>query len=100
MAGSESVASVRIYDRDYALRTRGDAERLRLLAEVVDQRMRELAASTGTVDTLKLAILAALSLSEELERARRELRVIDETLSRRSLECVSLLERLLHTKSA
>jgi cell division protein ZapA len=100
MAGSESVASVRIYDRDYALRTSGDAERLRTLARILDQRMRELAASTGTVDTLKLAILAALSLGEELERTRQELRAIDETLGRRSLECVSLLERFLHPKSA
>jgi len=102
MAGpdAEGVASVRIYDRDYTLRTSVEPERLRTIAESVDARMRDLAASTGTVDTLKLAVLAALSLAEELERTCRDLRAIDDIVSRRSLECVSILERFLRQKSA
>jgi cell division protein ZapA len=99
MTGAESAATVRIYDREYALRTSLDAERLQSVAQQLDRRMRELAGSTGTVDTLKVAILAAISLSEELLRAREELREMDETLGRRSLECVSMLERFLQ-KSA
>jgi cell division protein ZapA (FtsZ GTPase activity inhibitor) len=47
------------------------------------------------VDTLKLAILAALSVADDLDRAREELKKMDESLSRRSLECVSMLERFL-----
>lgn len=86
---------VRIYDREYALRTTGDPERLHGLCINLDRRMRELAESTGAVDTLKVAILAALSLADDLERARAELKKIDESLSRRSLECVSMLERFL-----
>jgi len=40
-------------------RTTGDPERLQALCATLDKRMREVAASTGAVDTLKVAILAA-----------------------------------------
>jgi len=86
---------VKIYDRDYALRTTGDPERLHRICVSLDKRMREIAESSGTVDTLKLAILVALSLADDLDRIREELKRMDESLGRRSLECVSMLERFL-----
>ncbi len=89
------LVQVKIYDREYAFRTTGDAERLQKLCLDLDRRMREMAESTGTVDTLKAAILTALSLADDLDRVQEELRRIDEALSRRSLECVSMLDRFL-----
>jgi cell division protein ZapA len=86
---------VKIYDREYAFRTTGDPERLQRLCVALDRRMREIAESTGAVDTLKVAILVALGLADDLEQAREELKKMDESLSRRSLECVSMLERFL-----
>jgi len=86
---------VKIYDREYALRTTSDPDRLRDLAASLDKRMREIAASTGAVDTLKVAVLAALSLEDDLQRAREELRKFDESVSRRSLACVSMLDRIM-----
>ena len=44
------------------LRTTGDPERLKALCVSLDKRMREVAASTGAVDTLKVAVLAASAL--------------------------------------
>ena len=86
---------VKIYDREYAFRTTGDPERLKRLCVSLDKRMREVAESSGSVDTLKVAILVALSLADDLDRALAELKQIDEVLGRRSLECVSMLERFL-----
>jgi cell division protein ZapA len=86
---------VKIYDREYALRTSGDRERLHLLCVALDKRMREAAESSGAVDTLRVAILAALGLADDLYRARDELQAIDESLSRRSLECVSMLDQVV-----
>jgi cell division protein ZapA (FtsZ GTPase activity inhibitor) len=57
--------------------------------------MREAASQSGSVDTWRVAILAAVSLMEDLARAREELRKMDESVSRRSLECVSILDRFL-----
>jgi cell division protein ZapA (FtsZ GTPase activity inhibitor) len=86
---------VKIYDREYSLRTTGDPERLRSLCLDLDRRMREAAAGSGAVDTLKVAILAGLGLAEELCQVRAELVRMDESVSRRSKECASLLERCL-----
>ncbi len=89
-----SSVRVKIYDREFALRTTGDPQRLQALCDSLDKRMREVAASTGAVDTLKVAILAALSLGDDLQRLREELSKLDESVSRRSLACASLLDRL------
>jgi cell division protein ZapA len=89
------VVNVKIYDREYALRTSGDAERLRSLCAFLDKRMRDLAASSGSVDTLRVAVLAAVSLADDLYRTRDALQEMDEFVSRRSLACVSMLDRFL-----
>ena len=89
------VVHVKIYDHDYALRTSGDPERLRALCDELDRLMREISDESGSVDTVRVAILSALSLAEELHRAKDQLRQMDEALSKRSLECVSMLDRFL-----
>jgi cell division protein ZapA len=77
-AGGEDVSSengatpVTIYGTTYHLRGEGDGSYLHELAREVDRRMREVADATGTADTLKLAILAALNITDECLRARRE----------------------------
>jgi cell division protein ZapA len=86
---------VKIYDREFTLLTTGDAERLRELCASLDQRMREVTASTGAVDTLKVAVLAALGLADDLHRVREELRKLDDSVGRRSLACVSMLDRIV-----
>jgi cell division protein ZapA len=89
---------VKIYDREYALRTSGDPERLQALCLNLDRRMREVAVASGSVDTLKVAILAALGLADDLTRIREELQRMDESLSRRSLECVSMLDQVVRAE--
>ena len=56
---------VTIFGKTYHLRGDGDPDYLAELATEVDKRMRAVAESTGTADTLKIAILAALNLADE-----------------------------------
>lgn len=86
---------VKIYDREYAFRTTGDPEKFKALCVSLDKRMRELTTSTGAVDTLKVAVLVALSLADDLQRARDELKQLDESIGRRSLACVLMLDRII-----
>jgi cell division protein ZapA len=88
-----NVVMVKIYDREYALRTDGDPTRLKDLCFNLDKRMKAIAQSTGAVDTLKVAILTALNLADDLGRAQNELKEMDTALGRRSLECVAMLDR-------
>ena len=59
-----------IYDQSYNVNAEGNAEYLTELAAYVDLRMREVAEAARTVDSLKVAVLAALNLADELSQAR------------------------------
>jgi len=55
---------VEIYDQVYNLRGT-DAEYISKLAEYVDTKMRTVAEQTATIDSLRLAVLAALNIADE-----------------------------------
>ena len=57
--------TVEIYDQTYHLFGH-DAEHIRELAAQVDAKMRAVAAQGRTVDSLRVAVLAALNLADEL----------------------------------
>ncbi len=50
----------------------GDDERVRAIAATVDEKIRDIRASGQTVNSINLAILAALQFADELERLRRD----------------------------
>lgn len=62
--------SVEIYGQNYTVRGEGDPAYLTELARFVDTRMREIASEVSTVDPVKIAILAALNIADELHRQR------------------------------
>jgi cell division protein ZapA len=73
MAGESSgnapgYVTVEIYDQTYHLSGQ-DAEHIRGLAARVDAKMRAVAAQGRTVDSLRVAVLAALNLADELSQA-------------------------------
>ena len=63
--GDTGAVSVDIYDQVYHLRGT-DPEYIEKLAELVDTKMRAVAAQGNTVDSLRVAVLAALNISDEL----------------------------------
>lgn len=92
-AANNSVR-VEIFDQGYNLRG-SDAEYILKLAEYVDSKMRAVSEQTHTVDTARLAVLAALNIADEyhllkrnqdtgtveyLKRANRLADVLDEVL--------------------
>ena len=69
-AGSDGkeYVTVEIYDQLYHLSGQ-DAEHIRELAARVDAKMRAVAAQGHTADSLRVAVLAALNLADELSQA-------------------------------
>jgi cell division protein ZapA len=65
---AKAYVTVEIYDQTYHLSGQ-DSEHICRLAELVDARMRAVAAQGRTVDSLRVAVLAALNLADELSRA-------------------------------
>src|SRR5437660_6741746 len=59
-----SSVRVEIFDQVYNLRG-SDPQYILKLAEYVDGKMRAVADATSTVDTMRLAVLAALNIADE-----------------------------------
>lgn len=91
---------VEIYNQTYNIRSDGDTEYIIQLAEFVDSRMREISSGTLTVDSLKVAILAALHIADELHRLKHLHEQADGQLASRSAECAEMLDRLLKFRSS
>jgi len=63
-------ATVEIFGQRLGLRSDGDASHLQELARFVDLRMREVADRSSSVDTVKIAVLTALNIADELFQER------------------------------
>src|SRR6266545_1165123 len=102
MEGSTGSPTIRveIYNQTYNIRSDGDTEYIIQLAEFVDSRMREISSGTLTVDSLKVAILAALHIADELHRLKNMHEQADSQLAARSSECAEMLDRLLKVRSS
>ena len=97
---SSPTIRVEIYNQTYNIRSDGDTEYIIQLAEFVDSRMREISSGTLTVDSLKVAILAALHIADELHRLKNMHEQADSQLAARSAECAEMLDRLLKVRSS
>jgi cell division protein ZapA len=63
------AVTVEIYDQTYTLRGT-DPQHITTLAAHVDETMRAVAMHSSTVDSLRVAVLAALNLADELTRVQ------------------------------
>jgi len=61
---------VEIFDQAYNLRG-SDPEYILTLAEYVDAKVRAVAEQTNTIDTVRLAVLAALNIADEYHLLKR-----------------------------
>lgn len=95
---SEHSIRVEIYNQTYSIRSDGDNEYIFQLAEYVDTKMREISSGTLTVDSLKVAILAALHIADEFHQVKNAQAQIDAQLASRSSECAEMLDRVLKQK--
>jgi cell division protein ZapA len=75
-----SAVSVDIYDQIYHLRG-SDPEYIEALAASVDAKMRAVAEHGSTVDSLRVAVLAALNIADELARLRLRYEALSRSLN-------------------
>ena len=64
--------SVEIMGQNLTVASDGDDEWVKSVAGAVDERIKKLRASSNTVSSVNLAILAALNFADELEHLKRE----------------------------
>jgi len=65
-----SVLKVKIYGTEYPIKGDSELEYIKQVAEYVDNKMREVNKIAPEISTLKVAILAALNIADELFKER------------------------------
>ena len=89
------VIPVEIAGQRYPIRSTLDDQYVARLAIYVDEKMRAAADSAPTGDTLRLAVLAALNIADELFRCREATRDGNGEIAQRAGELERLVDRLL-----
>lgn len=86
---------IQIYDQTYNINSGQSDEYLRELAAYVDGKMHDMADATQVADSLKVAVLAALNIADELFTLRERQRQIEGPLRKRVEKCVSMVEKAI-----
>lgn len=97
--GPAPTLKVEIFGQFYNIRASEDGDYLKRLAELVDQRMREIARNSSTADSVKVAVLAALNIADELQRLKNNSEEADAHLAQRSAQYAQMLDGLLRPAS-
>jgi cell division protein ZapA len=87
--------TVEIYDQEYHIKGDLDPEYIQKLAKYLDAKMRSIAGRTRTVDSLRVAVLAALNLADEYHQLKVKHEAANEGLNERVRGCTEVLDRIL-----
>src|SRR5262245_29824563 len=77
---NDKLIQVEIYGQRYSLRADDDADarHVERVAEHVDRKMREISQTTPTVDSFKVAVLAAVNIADEYFRSHNRVQAIED----------------------
>ena len=93
-APASGSVRVEIFDQVYNLRG-SDADYIIQLAEYVDGKMRAVSEQTATVDSVRLAVLAALNIADEYHLLKRRLEPPSPEARQRASKLASALDEVL-----
>ena len=100
MSQEKTTMEVTIFGQTLKLRGDADADLTVKLAEFVDRRMHEAAPSTVNLTSIlhserlvRVAILAALNIAEELFQLRSEKEMEDQLIEEKATSLLTLLEQ-------
>jgi cell division protein ZapA len=93
-SGVNGSVRVEIFDQVYNLRG-SDGDYILKLAEYVDGKMRAVSEQTATVDSVRLAVLAALNIADEYHLLKRRLEQPSPEARQRASKLASALDEVL-----
>lgn len=79
-----NLVHVEIFGQSYAVRAGTEPGYVEKLAAYVDEKMRETGRSSGAVDSVRIAVLTALNITDEYFRLRAGSRSEDESFAERA----------------
>ena len=89
------VVHVQIHGQQYAIRSDLDPQYIGELAAFLDERMRLASQELGTVDPLKVSVVAAMNIVDDLFRARADATGAEGRVLARTIEIERLVDAVL-----
>jgi cell division protein ZapA len=86
---------VQIFGQVFSVHGDLDEAYVQKLAAYVNEKMSAIAEMAPTVDTQKVAVMAAMAIADELLRLRQEKGEREELLKEQAERCLNLVERAL-----
>ena len=86
---------VLIYDQEYYVRGALDEDYIQKLAQFLDTKMRAIAGRTRTVDSLRVAVLAALNIADEYHQVKAKYEETSKRVDKKVEECSRMLDSFL-----
>jgi cell division protein ZapA len=69
-SGASEAIEVTIFNQTYRLRSKTNKDHVEQIARLVDERMRQISSQITTHDVVKIAILTALNIADEMQNLR------------------------------
>ncbi|MDD1749725.1 MAG: cell division protein ZapA [Methanothrix sp.] len=85
---------VEIFGQVYSIKGKDDPAYIRELAAFIDSKMKEVQKGTGTADPHRVAILTALTITDELYRLREQYGNMEKTSENAARRLLDLTENL------
>ncbi|UCF06114.1 MAG: cell division protein ZapA [bacterium] len=76
----KSTEKVEIFGQEYKIKGVGDPQYIHKIAGYVDQKMREIAHSSGIMSQSRIAILTALNITDELHQEQEARKMAEKKL--------------------
>ncbi|HET7317785.1 MAG TPA: cell division protein ZapA [Nitrospirota bacterium] len=89
---------VEIYGQVYNLKGADNPAHIRELASFVDKKMKDIEKGTGTVDPHRVAILAALTIADELHSLRERFQALETTADKAVSRMLDMTETVEESK--
>ena len=93
MSDTKTSVTVRIAGEEHTIRASAEPAYTRKCAEHVDDRIHQIRVQAGLIEGHKAAILAALSIADELFQAQQKVESMHQELGARATKLAELIER-------
>ena len=93
--GGIPPVTVRIGGEDHTIRANVEPEYTMKCARKVDERISEIKSQLGLIESHKAAILAALSITDELFQAQSQVEEVQETSAKKARALLATLEEVV-----
>ena len=97
---SSRVVHVEIHGQRYAIRSELDPQYIGELSAFLDEKMRAAARELASTDPLRISVVAALNICDELFKSRADASGIDTRVRARAAEIERLVDAVLDEAKA